>query len=176
VTDLPDFNSEDVKMVEVIEDTAPTTERSGARRVVLQALYEIDCTDHPVGQVVAERLQDAQPSKKQARYIQRMVEGVVEHRSYLDIVIQRYATEWPLEQVAIVDRNILRMAMWELVAMPATLFNVVIAEATELANLFGAESTPRFVNGVLAAIAADKDEIRRLLSARISSISDEDKE
>jgi N utilization substance protein B len=176
VTDLPDFNSEDAKIVEVIEDTAPPTERSGARRVVLQALYEIDCTAHDMNLVVAERLQDTQPSKKQARYIQRMVEGVVEYRTELDTVIRHYATEWPLEQVAIVDRNILRMAMWELVAMPTTPFNVVIAEATELANLFGAESTPRFVNGVLAAIAQDKEEIRRLLSARISSISDEDEE
>jgi N utilization substance protein B len=162
VTDLPDFNPEDVE-AEVIEHEQAATERSSARRVALQALYEIDCADHAIGDVITTRLQEEPVSKKAARYVRRLVVGVVDNRDKLDTVIGQYASEWPLEQVAIVDRNILRMAVYEFARQSNTPVNVVIAEAIELAKLFGAEATPRFVNGVLGSLANDGDAIRAIL-------------
>lgn len=165
MTDLPEFNPDDVVETEVIEHDAAATERSLSRRVALQALYELDCVDHLIGDVIEGRLKDVQMTKKAARYARRLVIGVTNHRDQLDDLIRHYASEFPLEQVAIVDRNILRMAIYEYAAQVNTPVSVIVAEAIELAKLFGAESTPRFVNGVLGALASDdQDEVRRILS------------
>jgi transcription antitermination protein NusB len=161
VTDLPEFSPDEVVETEVIEHDAAATERSTSRRVALQALYELDCADHNVGEVLDSRLQDVHLSKKAARYMRRLVIGVTNHRDQLDALIRHYASEFPLEQLAIVDRNILRMAIYEYAAKVNISENIIIAEAIELAKLFGAESTPRFVNGVLAALASDDQEIVR---------------
>ncbi|MBI5668981.1 MAG: transcription antitermination factor NusB [Chloroflexi bacterium] len=145
-------------------EEAPT-ERSAARRVALQVLYEVDAAHHQVGDVIAARLQDQpQLSKRTVRYLRRLVMGVMENRDRLDGIIREYAPEWPLEQVAIVDRNILRMAIYELGVQVSTPVGVVIAEAVELAGLFGAEGTPRFVNGVLGALAENLEPIRKLFT------------
>jgi N utilization substance protein B len=165
VTDLPEFSTDEIIETEVIEHEAAATERSSARRVALQALYELDCADHLVGEVLEARLDDVHLTKKAARYMRRLVIGVTNHRDQLDALIRHYATEFPLEQLAIVDRNILRMAIYEYAARINISENVIIAEAVELAKLFGAESAPRFVNGVLAALASDdQDTVRQILS------------
>lgn len=148
---LPDLNSEDVE-VEVIEHAEAQTERSVARRLALQVLYEVDCAKHPVGEVIAARLTEQPVSRKAERYMRWMVAGVLEYVLELDKMIQKYAPEFPLAQVAIVDRNILRMAVYELGARPNLATGIIIAEAVELANLFGADGASRFVNGVLAGI------------------------
>lgn len=155
MSEIPDFNPDDIEKSEIIEHEQAATERSTARRVALQALYEIDCTDHLTGDVLTTRLQEAQVTKKAARYVHHLVTGVIEHRNRLDSIIREYAPEWPLEQVAIVDRNILRMAVFEFGVQVNTPVGVVIAEAIELAKLFGADGTPRFVNGVLGSLARD---------------------
>jgi N utilization substance protein B len=165
VTDLPEFNADEVVKTEVIEHDAAATERSLSRRVALQALYELDAADHNVGEVIEARLADVHLNKKAARYTRRIVIGVTNHRDQLDALIRHYASEFPLEQVAIVDRNILRMAIYEYAAQVNTPVSVIVAEAIELAKLFGAESTPRFVNGVLGALASDDQEkVRQILS------------
>jgi transcription antitermination protein NusB len=165
VTDLPEFDADEVVETEVIEHDAAATERSMSRRVALQALYELDCADHNLGEVIQARLDDVTISKKAARYTRRLVIGVTNHLDQLDALIRHYASEFPLEQVAIVDRNILRMAIYEYAVQINTPVNVIVAEAIELAKLFGAESTPRFVNGVLGALASDDQEkVRQILS------------
>jgi N utilization substance protein B len=165
VSDLPDFNADEIQKTEVIEHEAAATERSAARRVALQALYELDCADHNVGEVIDARLKEADVSRKAGRYVRRLVIGVTNHQEQLDALIQHYASEWPLDQVAIIDRNILRMAIYEYAAQVNTPVSVIIAEAIDLARLFGADSTPRFVNGVLGALASDDQEtVRRILS------------
>jgi len=80
----------------------------------------------------------------------------------LDRLIQKYAPEWPLDQMALIDRNILRIAIWEFAAERETPIKVAINEAVELAKLYGSDSAPRFVNGVLGALATRQSEIRQV--------------
>ncbi len=166
MSDLPDFNADEVEMTEVIEHGEPTTERGAARRIALQVLYEVDCAHHPPGEVLAARLAEHDLARKTVRYLSQIVQGVVNTRADLDAVIQPYAPEWPLGQVAIVDRNILRLALYELANQESIPVAVVISEAVELAALFGAEGAPRFVNGVLAAMAKDVPVLRERLKPR----------
>lgn len=169
MTELPDINDENVE-VEVIEHAAAATERSAARRVTLQVLYELDCVAHPLTEVIAARLKEEQVPRKAERYVRLLAEGVIANLPGLDAFIQRYASEFPLDQVAIVDRNILRMAVYELAAQQNTAISVIIAEAMELANLYGAEGSLRFVNGVLGAIAAENtDDTRHLVVSESES-------
>ena len=84
----------------------------------------------------------------------RLVRGVLEHRPDLDRVIMGIATDWPLDQMAIVDRNILRIAVFEIMIDQETPVKVAINEAVELAKLFGSDSSQRFVNGVLGTLVS----------------------
>jgi N utilization substance protein B len=84
--------------------------------------------------------------------MQVLVTGVLKNRDNLDEVIARHAPEWPLDQIAIIDRNILRIAIHELSQEKKLPVKVVINEAVEIAKLFGAEGSPRFINGVLGSI------------------------
>jgi N utilization substance protein B len=120
---------------------------------VLQALYEIDTTHHPVGTVLDQRLaEDPLPDEGEA-FARELITGVIKHQAELDELIQRYAPEWPVDQMAVVDRNVLRIAIYEFFISKATPIKVAINEAVELAKLFGSDSAPRFVNGVLGALA-----------------------
>jgi len=96
-------------------------------------------------------------------WLGRLVSGVVGHLVALDEVISRFAPEWPLDQVAIVDRNILRLATYELASRQSIPVNVIVAEAIELAQLYGADGTPRFVNGVLGAMAQDMNSLQGIV-------------
>ncbi|MBI1279292.1 MAG: transcription antitermination factor NusB [Anaerolineaceae bacterium] len=154
LTDLPNFDMENAE-VEVIEHPPAATERSAARRIALQVLYEIDCSHHMVGDVITARLNDEELTRRVEKYVRQIVEGVTANLDQLDAFIQRFASEFPLDQVAIIDRNILRLGVYELAAQQNTSMNVIIAEAMELANIYGAEGSLRFVNGVLGAIAAE---------------------
>jgi N utilization substance protein B len=82
----------------------------------------------------------------------------------LDSVISKHAPEWPLDQVAVIDRNILRIALWEIAVYNHTPVKVAINEAVELSKMFGSESTPRFVNGVLGSLVLHQNEIVQTLS------------
>lgn len=132
-----------------------------ARTVALQALYEIDCAHHPPAQVLQHRLEETPLPEPAAKFACWLVYGVLHHQAILDAYIQKYAPEWPLEQLAVVDRNILRLALYELTVDSKTPLKVVINEAVELGKTFGSDSTPRFVNGVLGALAPLRKEIAR---------------
>ena len=122
--------------------------------LALQALYEIDSTRHPVGTVLDHRLaEDPLPPEGEA-FARELLTGVLEHRVELDEMIQRYAPEWPVDQMAVIDRNVLRIAIYEFSISRMTPVKVAINEAVELAKLFGSDSAPRFVNGVLGALVA----------------------
>jgi N utilization substance protein B len=135
--------------------------RTRARSVALQALYEIDLTGHPSGEVLEERLQDAELDEKLADFSRQIVFGILPLMSRLDAFIAQHAPEWPLDQVAIIDRNILRIALWEVAVSDQTPIKVAINEAVELAKVYGSDSTPRFVNGVLGSLASRQQEIHR---------------
>jgi len=127
--------------------------RRRSRILALQALYEIDTTHHPVGMVLDQRLaEDPLPDEGEA-FARELITGVMKHQVELDELIQHYAPEWPVDQMAVVDRNVLRIAIYEFFISKVTPIKVAINEAVELAKLFGSDSAPRFVNGVLGALA-----------------------
>lgn len=134
--------------------------RRKARTVALQALYEIDCTNHSAEHVVEQRLMEQPLTPDLHDFTRQLVAGVIAHAPTLDKLIQQFAPEWPLDQMAIIDRNILRIAIWEFGAERQTPIKVAINEAVELAKLYGSDSAPRFVNGVLGALAARQAEIQ----------------
>ena len=138
--------------------------RRKARAVALQALYELDCASHPVEDVIACRLEEQPLSEEGCQFARQVVMGVIAHKTMLDQLIARHAPEWPLDQMAIIDHNILRMAIWEF-AVGATPLKVAINEAVEMAKLYGADSAPRFVNGVLGALAEREAELLRAFAA-----------
>jgi transcription antitermination protein NusB len=135
--------------------------RTKARGIALQALYEIDITGHTPPRVLEERLLDTPVDHELAEFIAQIVTGVSSLIEPLDHLIAQHASEWPLDQVAIVDRNILRMALWEFAVQGITPLKVAINEAIELAKMYGSDSTPRFVNGVLGSLAARQNEIKQ---------------
>jgi len=132
--------------------------RRRARCLALQALYEIDSVGHPLDEVLQERLEEEPVPQEVVEFARTLVEGVVKHQPAMDVIIQRLAPEWPLDQMAVIDRNILRMAMLEFAIIHSAPIKVAINEAVELAKLFGSDSAPRFVNGVLGTLAAQGKE------------------
>jgi len=130
--------------------------RRRARIAALQALFEIDCARHNPELVLNQRLQEASIRGRGALFARTLVKGVIANRLLLDGLISKYAPERPVGQLAIIDRNILRMAFFELVVDQSTPPKVVINEAVELAKKFGSDSSPRFINGVLGSFVAEK--------------------
>ncbi len=145
--------------------------RHQARIAALQALYEIDCAGHAPGPVLERRLADEQLSKSIKNFARRLVSGILKHQKVLDVFIHRHAPEWPLEQMAYIDRNILRMAIFEFAIDGQTPIKVAINEAVELAKTFGSDSAPRFVNGVLGTLVEHKEAIAQSAKEKIEEKS-----
>jgi len=143
--------------------------RRRARIVALQALFEVDSAHHPPERVLRQRLEDAALPPKGEEFARFLVWGVVEHQHQLDPLIQRHAPEWPLDQMALIDRNVLRLAMFELLIAESAPDKVVINEAVELAKLFGSDSSHRFVNGVLGALLEHKAQLSSIIRHAESS-------
>lgn len=139
--------------------------RTKARSVALQALYEIDLSGHPAGIVLEERFADTALESRLEDFARQIVQGVVPIREQLDNFIADHAPEWPIDQVSTIDRNVLRIALWEFAVGGDTPVKVAINEAIELSKRFGSDSTPRFVNGVLGSLVERKQEIQKSLQA-----------
>lgn len=137
--------------------------RTRARSVALQVLYEYDQSKHQVGYIFENRLEENPLDQNLVEFSQKIVSGVFPLIHDLDEQISKYAPEWPFDQVAIIDRNILRIALWEMVYDSETPIKVIINEAIELAKLFGSDATPRFVNGVLGSLVDNQNEIKQNL-------------
>lgn len=135
--------------------------RTKARIVALQALYEIDISGHPPAKALEERLIDEPMDLSLAEFARQIVFGVLPIMAKLDSFIAQHAPEWPMDQVAVIDRNILRIAMWEFGVAGVTPVKVAINEAIEMAKVYGSDSTPRFVNGVLGSLASRQEEIMK---------------
>jgi len=142
--------------------------RTRARSLALQVLYEVDVTNHLPGLVYEERLEEIKSegqtalSPELAEFARQIIFGILPLTDKLDSTIARYAPEWPFDQIAAVDRNILRIAAWEFAVSRQTPVKVAINEAVELAKLFGSDSAPRFVNGVLGSLADHEYEIAQV--------------
>lgn len=127
--------------------------RRRARRVTLETLYEYDIANHLAGEVLQRRLQDNPMESAGAEFSSHLVTGVIEHLVEIDRLIARFAPEWPLDQMAVIDRNILRIAIFEFLVFGETPVKVAINEAVELAKTYASDSAPRFINGVLGSLA-----------------------
>lgn len=130
--------------------------RRRARIIALQTLFEVDSVHHDPETVFSQRLQERPLPEKGSDFARSLVQGVIEHMASLDDIIQRIAPQWPLDQVAIIDRNILRIAIFEMVIDGKTPVKVAINEAVEIAKLFGSDSSHRFVNGVLGTLVSQR--------------------
>ncbi len=130
--------------------------RHQARVITLQSLFEIDCAGHNPVAVIEQRLDEAGLPEPGAVFARELVMGVSSHQEELDALIKRYAPEWPVEQIAIVDRNVLRISIYEITMRQDTPIKVAINEAVELAKQFGSDSSGRFVNGVLGSLVAQE--------------------
>ena len=135
--------------------------RTKARSIALQVLYEIDLTGHEPGEVLGDRLVEEPLDDGLVDFTRQIVFGVLPLEIKLDDFIAQHAPEWPLDQVAAIDRNIIRIALWEFAVSGLTPVKVAINEAIELAKLYGSDSTPRFVNGVLGSLADRQQEIHQ---------------
>lgn len=138
--------------------------RTRARSLALQVLYEVDIANHPPADVFKSRLEEAPLTDDLSEFARQIIFGIIPLTNNLDLLIARYAPEWPLDQIAAIDRNILRIALWEFAVLRETPIKVAINEAVELAKLFGSDSAPRFVNGVLGALADHQHEIQQAIS------------
>jgi N utilization substance protein B len=118
---------------------------------------------HPPLLVISDRFSDNELDHKMEEFVTQITLGVWPIVEELDSFIAEHAQEWPLEQVATVDRNILRIALWEFAVSENTPVKVAINEAVELAKVFGSDSSPRFINGVLGSLASRQNEIRQSL-------------
>lgn len=126
--------------------------RRQARVVAFQTLFEVDLVHHNPEAVLLVRLEEIPLPEDAQQFARDLVLGTIARQDELDQLIGAAAPQWPLQQMAKADVNILRLAVFELSSGQAPL-KVVINEAVELAKLYGGESSPRFVNGVLGTVA-----------------------
>jgi len=128
--------------------------RRKARVLALQVLYEVDSVGHEVEEVVTRLLADERLSAENGAFVRELVSGVIQNKEKIDLNIQNFAPAWPIEQIPLVDRNILRLAIFEVLLDNKVPVKVAINEAIELAKTFGGDNSSRFVNGVLGSVSA----------------------
>jgi transcription antitermination protein NusB len=138
--------------------------RRRARRIALETLYEVDIAEHLPGEILARHFAEQPVESTGAEFASKLVQGVIKFRDAMDKLIARYAPEWPLDQMAVIDRNVLRIAIFEFLVDSETPVKVAINEAVELAKIYGSDSAPRFINGVLGTLADQIPRLREELS------------
>lgn len=127
--------------------------RHQSRMLALQILYEVDVTDHPMEEVLERTISDESLPDPMSQHVDRLVRGVLAHRAAIDPYIAAAAPTFPVHQLAAVDRNVLRQAIFEILHEPNVPVKAAINEAVELAKHFGGDSSGRFVNGVLGTVS-----------------------
>ena len=129
-------------------------ERRRARALALKALYEIDSVGHEADGILSRIPAGGGLSEENEAFVRELVSGVSRNKEKIDQNITNFAPAWPIEQLPVVDRNILRLAIFEILLDNRVPVKVAINEAVELAKTFGSESSPRFINGVLGSVSA----------------------
>lgn len=131
---------------------SPTDPRHKAREVALQCLFAMDAKSSWDESALDWLLVENPLPRKAVTYAEELVQGVKENLSELDELIQKYAPAWPVSQLSLVDRNILRIALFELLYHNQVPRKTAVNEAVELAKVFGSDSSSRFVNGVVGSV------------------------
>ncbi|MGZ3584977.1 MAG: transcription antitermination factor NusB [Ktedonobacterales bacterium] len=126
--------------------------RRQARIIALQTLYEYDTTGHDVASILERHAEERRLPPPVIDYANELVRGVLAHLPQIDATIEEAAHEWPLAQMARIDKNILRLAIYEILYNNAVPAKAAINEAVELAKRFGSDTSSRFINGVLGTI------------------------
>ncbi len=127
--------------------------RRRARIAALQALYEWDAVGHPLEPTLDRLIDEEKLNAEAAAFARELVRGVVDNLERIDAIIARAAPQWPVAQLAPIDRNILRVAINEIVVNNRTPIRAAINEAVELAKSFGSDNSAKFVNGVLGSVS-----------------------
>jgi N utilization substance protein B len=125
----------------------------------MQSLYEWDFKGkikNELSTIVKHNLVEFAPGIKDDAFTRDLADGVLRHLEEIDALIKKYATQWPIDQITTIDRNVLRLGIFELVFYENTPSRVAINEAIEVAKSFGGESSGKFINGVLGAIYKDR--------------------
>ena len=130
--------------------------RRKARIAALQTLYELDCTKHKAEEALARLRAGETLAQEALSFSEELVKGVLQNKSELDALIKKFAPAFPIEQMSVIDRNILRLAIFEILFSDKTPLKVAINEAVELAKEFGGDSSPRLINGVLGSITIER--------------------
>ncbi len=151
---IPGDNSEN--WPEDLNSNSRISLRRLARSLALQTLFETDSVSHDPDSVLDRHLSQDGIAEEAASFAKTLVRGVVGNLEKLDKVISSSAPNWPMEQMAKIDKNILRLAIFEILFNNDVPIKAAINEAIELAKSFGSESSSRFVNGVLGTIVAQK--------------------
>ena len=126
--------------------------RRRAREIALQVLYQLDISQGDPGEVLDLYWENFRPSPKAREFCQRLIEGVRRSREQIDPLIEENSENWTLKRMAAVDRNILRLATFELLYCPEIPFKATLNEAIELAKKFGSDDSSAFINGILDKI------------------------
>jgi len=129
--------------------------RRKARVIALQTLYGLDYTKHKAEEALAHLATEEALPQEALNFSEELVQGVLQNKSKLDNLIKHFAPTFPIEQMSIIDRNILRLAIFEILSNSNTPTKVAINEAVELAKIFGSESSSRLINGVLGTIVTE---------------------
>jgi len=139
-----------------------------ARTIAMQTLFLWDFNGKNnvlLQETVENVFENFAPNFNDQGFVRSVIDGVIKNLEEIDSYITKYATEWPLDQITIVDRNILRIGVYELIFNEEIPSKVAINEAIEIAKAFGGESSGKFVNGVLGAIYKDtekKEEVKKI--------------
>ena len=132
------------------------SKRSHARELALKILYQLDITRDPPEKGIAIFFRHHRVPVNSQVFVTELVQGTRLHLADIDGILAKHATNWSLDRMAMVDRNILRMGVFELLFSQETPPKVAINEAVELAKIFGTADSSKFVNGVLDAIHKDQ--------------------
>ena len=152
-----------------------------SRSIAMQSLYEWDFNGRHkenIEEIIKKNIQEFGPGMDDSSFVEKLVKDMIKNQDKIDPLIEKCAPEWPLEQVTIIDRNVLRLGIYELMhgnysEVPP---KVAINEAIELAKTFGGESSARFVNGVLGTIYREMGEPMKDYTSKNHKKSDESKE
>ncbi len=128
--------------------------RRKSRIIALQALFEFDCVGHDLASSTTRLIQDKSMPENAAAFAQELVAGIEENKKQIDAQIQKFAPNFPVEQLSIIDRAILRLAIFEIAFDKKVPVKVAINEAVELAKAFGNNNSAKFVNGVLGSVSS----------------------
>tara|TARA_Y100000996_G_scaffold408042_1_gene386473 strand:+ start:515 stop:934 length:420 start_codon:yes stop_codon:yes gene_type:complete len=123
------------------------------RELIIKILYEIDSTSHELETIITNTFKRIKINASRRNYISSTSEGIIENLSSIDETLSEFAISWPIEQISLIDRNILRLSIYELQHSDINTTSIVINDAVELAKNYGSDHSGKFINGVLGSYA-----------------------